>query len=52
MQSQRFGAACGVRHLWGRDTGCVLKPLATLFRFDTDQRTTELTNGTRFVDPH
>ena len=27
----------GVRHLWGRDTGCVLKPLATLFSFDTDQ---------------
>ena len=50
MQSQRF---CRVRHLWGRDTGCVLKPLATLFSFDTDKRRHTLsstTNGTRSVD--
>ena len=44
----------GVRLLWGRDTGCVLKPLATLLSFDSDQQrhtTTKLTNETRSVDP-
>jgi hypothetical protein len=42
------------RPLWGRDTGCMLKPFATLFSFYTDQRRhtiTKLTNGTRSVDP-
>ena len=49
-----FVRLAGVLHLWGRDTGCVLKPLTTLFSFDSDQRrhaTTQLTNGTRSVDP-
>ena len=41
----------GVRHLWGRDTGCMLKPVK--FSFDTNQlkHTITLTNGTRSVDP-
>ena len=53
MCNLRFCNA-GVRHLWGKDTGCVLKPLATLFSFDSDQQrhtTTKLINGTRSVDP-